>query len=88
MDRYGTWNRWAAENTSYGFDSAMDIVMQLLVDDGVSSRGHRKNLFSEYGTVTGVASGYHAKFAHMSCITYAGSYENNEIYNSQDQEQE
>ena len=86
MDRYGTWNRWAAENISYGFESGMDVVMQLLVDDGVTSRGHRDNIFSTYGTVTGVSSGYHAKYNSMSCITYAGSYENNDIQNRLDQE--
>lgn len=86
MDRYGSWSRWAAENVSYGFESGMDVVMQLLIDDGVTSRGHRTNLFSQYGTVTGVSSGFHLNYKKMSCITYAGGYENNEIQNKLDQE--
>ena len=78
MNRYGQWGRWAAENISYGQSTGMDVVLQLLIDDGVTLRGHRKNLFSEYGTVSGVASGYHEKYDTMSCITYAGTYENND----------
>ena len=78
MNRYGKWGRWAAENISYGQTTGMDVVLQLLIDDGVTSRGHRKNLFSEYGTVTGVASGVHDKYDTMSCITYAGTYENSD----------
>ena len=78
MDRYGTWNRWAAENISYGSSEAVDVIMQLFVDDGVRSRGHRTNLLSSHGTVTGVNSGPHDRYKHMSCITYAGLYENNE----------
>ena len=78
MNRYGTWSRWAAENISYGQSSGLDVVLQLLVDDGVSSRGHRNNLFSTYGTVTGAYSGAHKKYNSMSCITYAGIYENND----------
>ena len=74
MDRYGKWNTWAAENISYGQASGLDVVLQLLVDDGVSSRGHRKNIFSTYGTVTGAYTGYHLKYKTMSCITYAGDY--------------
>lgn len=54
----------------------MDVLMQLFIDDGVSSRGHRNNLFSTYATVTGNHSGDHGRYGYMSCITYAGRYEN------------
>ena len=88
MDRYGSWNRWAAENISYGSLEGVDVVMQLFVDDGVRSRGHRTNLFSKHGTVTGAFSGKHERYNHMSCITYAGIYENNEEQNRLDAELE
>lgn len=48
--------------------------MQLFVDDGVASRGHRTNLFSD-STVTGNASGPHEAYGSMTCATYAGTYE-------------
>ena len=28
---------------------------------------------------TGVASGYHEKYDRMTCITYAGSYQDNQV---------
>ena len=88
MDRYGSWNRWAAENISYGSSTAVDVVMQLFVDDGVRSRGHRNNIFSRHGKVTGGYSGSHEKYSYMTCITYAGSYTNNEEQNQPKSEPE
>lgn len=51
--------------------------MQLLVDDGVSGRGHRTNLFSTDSTVAGNFSGSHSVYNDMTCIAYAGSYDDN-----------
>ena len=48
--------------------------MQLLVDDGVSSRGHRTNLMNPASKFSGVASGPHSRYNDMTCVTYAGSY--------------
>jgi len=50
--------------------------MQLFIDDGVQSRGHRKNLFSTAMTMTGGFTGPHSAYGFLSCMTYAGEYEN------------
>jgi hypothetical protein len=76
MNRYGSWGLSAAENISYGSNTGIDIVMQLFIDDGVASRGHRTNLMAETSTVTGNASGPHSQYGDMTCIGYAGSYVN------------
>ena len=53
----------AAENISYGKETALGIVLQLLIDDGVASRGHRKNLFGESLGTVGVACDTHGSTA-------------------------
>ena len=46
LDRYGRWTGSAGDNISYGNGAARDMVIQLIVDDGVPDRGHRLNIFS------------------------------------------
>ena len=57
------------ENIAYGGGSAREVVIQLLVDDGVPSRGHRTNIFRDYSTV-GAACGPHGVYRQMCVIDF------------------
>jgi uncharacterized protein YkwD len=74
IDRHGTWLRSIAENIGYGPTDARNMVMQLIIDDGVPSRGHRKNTFSAAFDTAGVACGPHPRFGSMCVIDFAGGF--------------
>ena len=73
--RHGTFRRALGENLSYGPSTAREIVIQLLVDDGVAGRGHRKNIFDNRFRVAGAAVGPHATFGAMCAIEFAAAFE-------------
>lgn len=74
INRYGEWNRGAGENISYGHNIGRDIVVQLLIDDGVSNRGHRNNILNQNFKYAGGAIGSHSGFTYLCVIDYANEY--------------
>lgn len=74
MDRYGKWSGTAAENVDYGYNDAEQIVLALLVDDGVSSRGHRASILDASQHYIGVAAGTHQLYKYMFVMDFAGGY--------------
>ena len=75
IKKYGTFQT-AGENISYGAKSGREIVVQLLIDDGVLSRGHRKNIMNKAFSSTGIVfTKKHKAYGSVCVITYAGEYE-------------
>ncbi|GHU62947.1 lipoprotein [Spirochaetia bacterium] len=77
INRYGSGYKTAGENLAYGGTSGRDMVTQLLIDDGVPSRGHRTNIMNKDFSQTGVSFGTHAQYRTMCAITYASGYTSN-----------
>lgn len=69
--RYTSSSGSTGENLSAGTTAAEDIVMQLYIDDGVSSRGHRTNMMSTNFTYEGTATCTHATYSSMSAFNFA-----------------
>ncbi|MBN2093187.1 tetratricopeptide repeat protein [candidate division KSB1 bacterium] len=74
IERYGQWSGLCGENISYGYNNARRIVIQLLVDDGVPSRGHRESFLNPQFSLIGAACGKHAKFKYMCVLDMASFY--------------
>jgi uncharacterized protein YkwD len=72
--RYGNWKTPVSENIAYDSGTARDIVINLLIDDGVPTRGHRNNIFNSSYLVTGVSCGSHPLFGGMCVCTFAGGF--------------
>ncbi len=58
---------YMGENCAYGPSDPLAIVMQLLVDDGVPSLGHRKTILSSNYKFVGIAIEPHKKYGH-NCV--------------------
>lgn len=75
VTKYFTENAAIGENISYGTQqwghNAEAVIAGLLVDDGVPSRGHRVNLFSDAWNRVGIACGYHEELQSMCVQNYA-----------------
>jgi uncharacterized protein YkwD len=74
MNRYGSWTAAWGENISYGRNSARDIVLALIIDDGLPARKHRANIFASKFNYAGAAYGPHARFGSVCSIDFAGGY--------------
>lgn len=69
-DRKHCTEDYMAENCSFGKFRAKDIVMQLLIDDGVASLGHRKNILNPKYSQLGVAFGDHKKYKKCTVMDF------------------
>ena len=75
INRHGTWGVSYSENVGYGaFMSGRDVVVDLIVDDGVPNRGHRTNIFDPSARVVGIACARHATYGSVCVIDQVGSY--------------
>jgi len=74
IEKYGEWDINSGEDITYGSFEARQIVIALLIDDGVPDRAHRKNILNKHYKYAGVAYGKHPSYQSMCVIDYAGEY--------------
>ncbi len=74
LSQFGIESSRIGENISYGSTSAEEVVMRLLIDDGIPERAHRQNLFSPTWTNAGAGCGAHATYRSVCVIDYATNY--------------
>lgn len=77
IERYGTWTGKCGECLWFGREgaSAEQIVEDLIIDDGVPSRGHRLCIFDEVYRVSSARVGPHATYGCMAVIEFAAEYQ-------------
>ncbi len=63
-----------AENCEYGNTTALDIVMALLIDDGIESLGHRKNILEPKYRWIGIAIEPHKTYRTNCVMDFAESF--------------
>ena len=76
-NQYGRWSGKYSENIHYGLTDPRDIIISLLIDDGVSNRGHRNVMLSGEYSQAGIHYGRHPHYRYMCVITYAVEYVEN-----------
>jgi uncharacterized protein YkwD len=74
VNRYGQWRTKISENMSFGPANSRDVVVALIIDDGVANRGHRKNILDPDVRVAGVACGSHKIYRVMCDMVHATSF--------------
>lgn len=73
IERYVQWGEVIAENCNYGGKEPIDIVCSLLIDEGVNSLGHRKNILSMDHKYIGIAFAFHTTYKFNCVMDFAGS---------------
>jgi hypothetical protein len=69
-----------AENCSYGHSRAIDIVVSLLIDDGVKNLGHRLNTLNPEFNSVGVAIREHSRY-RFNCVIDFGKQIRSDLNN-------
>jgi len=79
--RYGNFKKFG-ECLWYGSEThdAKSIVLDLIIDDGVPSRGHRNGLLNPDYDAVGVAYGHHTTFGMMAAMEFACGWQVNDMF--------
>mmetsp|Transcript_31833 Transcript_31833/g.74382 ORF Transcript_31833/g.74382 Transcript_31833/m.74382 type:complete len:442 (+) Transcript_31833:83-1408(+) len=81
VKRYGTFSSFG-ECLWYGTEAAdaRTMILDLIVDDGVPTRGHRKGVLSSVYDTVGVAYGSHTTFGRVTALEFAKGWHGNDMF--------
>ena len=71
IEKYVEWDGVTAESIDFGFKIAENIILNLLIDDGVNDRYQRLNLFNDKFKYIGIGAGPHREYGICVVIGYA-----------------
>ena len=71
LEKYCEWDGIVAENLDFGFKEASNIVMNMIMDDGVKERCQRGIIFSNEFNYIGIGVGPHKIFGIGVVVGYA-----------------
>lgn len=71
ISRHAEWEGDISENLYFGAADPEEIVVQLLIDEGVPGRGHRRNILSEKMAAAGVAVRRHPSYGSICVMDFA-----------------
>ena len=75
MSRYGKWKIIAGETINVGRETAREIIVKFLIDDGEPSRNRRANLLKKNYTTCGISCVNNSNSSNTTCVmTYSGGY--------------
>jgi uncharacterized protein YkwD len=79
IEKFGTWTGSIGENCAYGIKTARDIVAELIIDDGVSNRGHRVAIYNADFHKVGIAyyEGENALHGSVCVMDFAQGFTEN-----------
>ena len=72
IQQHGSIVNCYGENLSFHCEDAVEVLQQLIIDDGVLERGHRENIFHKDFKLFGCCSGPHKDYDTMTCMQFAG----------------
>ena len=72
VEKYLDYDYSISENIDFGGSTGVEVIVNLLVDDGVKNRTHRENLFSDKYEYYGVGVFEHSDYDFCTVIDYFG----------------
>jgi hypothetical protein len=78
VESFGKWTGNLVEALDYGSCNAFEVVLSLLVDDGLATRPHRKALLNQNFKKIGLGAGPHSEFKTVVCLLFAVGFNDNE----------